>query len=240
MRYRVVRQLGEGGFARTYEVRHDLLGTRACLKVCQSAEHEDLMLEEARIMWDLHHPSLPTVRDVIRTPEGNLAIVQRYVEGSPLSEVTPIDLHTAVQVLGRLLRALKVLHHKGIVHNDIKPDNVILEPDRHGVVLVDFGISTFRSDLAPGFTPIFTAPEVAAGGPPTPQSDLYSLGMTVLTALGADPENRVLPEGVPDAFLELLTKLTRAQPERRPTDALQRLDRLMPGLPATRSRYSLP
>ncbi|MEW6284431.1 MAG: hypothetical protein AB1758_37800, partial [Candidatus Eremiobacterota bacterium] len=98
--YEVVRPLGEGGFATTYEARHRLLGTRACLKVCEHAEHEDLMLEEARILWDLFHPSLPTLRDALRSPEGKLVLALRFVEGQTLEDALPVDLHTAVQVLG--------------------------------------------------------------------------------------------------------------------------------------------
>ncbi len=243
--YEVVRELGEGGFATTYEARHALLGTRACLKVCRQASDEDLMLEEARILWDLHHPSLPTLRDVLRDPAGRLTLVMRFVEGQSLEAATPIDLATAVQVLGRLLRALRVLHHRGIVHNDVKPANIVLEPDRHGVVLVDFGVSTVRpraSSSAPGFSDVFAAPEVVEGRPPLPESDLYSLGLSVLSALGGDPESRVLPEGISEPFLELLVALTRRSPERRPRwgheDPLRWLDRLMPALPPARSRYS--
>lgn len=244
--YEIVRTLGEGGFARTYEARHRLLGTRACLKVCRNAADEDLMLAEARILWDLHHPSLPTLRDVLRDDAGRLTLVLRYVEGQTLEQARPIDLPTAIQVVGRLLRALKVLHHRGIVHNDVKPANIVLEPDRHGVVLVDFGVSSVRprrDTAAPGFSALFAAPEVAQGRPPLPESDLYSLGLSVLTALGGDPLNRVLPEGVPEPFLELLVALSRREPERRPRwgqpeDPIRWLDRVMPSLPPVRPRYS--
>lgn len=241
--YEILRPLGEGGFAQTYEARHRLLGTKACLKVCRERENEDLMLAEARILWDLHHPSLPTLRDVLRDDRGRLTLVMRFVEGQTLDRATPIDLATAVQVLGRLLRALKVLHHRGIVHNDIKPQNIVLEPDRHGVVLVDFGVSTVRprsGSAAPGFSDLYAAPEVVAGRPPLPESDLYSLGLSVLTALGGDPARRVLPEGVPEPFLELLVALGRREPERRPRwgqpdSPIRWLDRIMPSLGVTPS-----
>lgn len=234
--YEILRPLGEGGFAETYEARHRLLGTRACLKICRHREDEDLMLAEARLLWDLHHPSLPTLRDVLRDQDGRLTLVMRFVEGQTLEAATPIDLPTAVQVLGRLLRALRVLHHRGIVHNDVKPANIVLEPDRHGVVLVDFGVSSLRprrTSRAPGFTDLYAAPEVRAGRPPLPESDLYSLGLSVLTALGGDPESRLLPEGVPEPLLELLVALSRREPERRARwgrsdSPLRWLDRLMP------------
>lgn len=232
--YRIVRELGSGGFATTYEARHLLLDTRACLKVAHRAGDRSLFLEEARILWDLHHPSLPTLRDLFLTPDGRPVLAMRFVEGTPLDSAAPIDASTAYQVLGRLLRALRVIHHRGIVHNDIKPPNIVLEPDRHGVVLVDFGVSAVRprsTSQAPGFTPIFVAPEVAAGQPPLPESDLYSLALSVLWALGGDVEGRVLPEGVPEPMLRLLVEMSRPEAARRPRwdtpeDPLRRLERL--------------
>lgn len=217
--YEVVARLGGGAFAATFEARHEVLGTRACLKVALRPEDEPLMLEEARILWDLHHPSLPTLRDVLRDPDGRLVLAMRFVEGTGLDRAAPVDAPTAIQVLGRLLRALRVLHHRGLVHNDVKPANIILEPDRHGVVLVDFGMCTVRPgsrSRAAGYTPLFVAPEVEAGLPPLPESDLYSLAVSVLWALGADLERRVLPDRVPERLLELLVRLSARDPERRP------------------------
>jgi serine/threonine protein kinase len=232
--YELVRPLGSGGFASTYEARHRVLGTRACLKI---GADRALLLSEARLLWDLHHPSLPTLRDVYCLPDGRVALAMRFVEGQPLDQAAPIDVPTAVQVLGRLLRALRVLHHRGIVHNDIKPANIILEPDRHGVVLVDFGVSSVRprsSSAASGYTPGFAAPEIEAGSPPLPESDLYSLGLSVMWALGGDPFGRVLPPGVPEPLLELLVALTRREASRRPRwdtrDPIRWLDRLLPHL----------
>lgn len=217
--YDLVRELGAGGFATTYEAVHRLLKTRACIKVANTTTHSDLFLAEARLLWDLHHPSLPTLREVFTLEDGRLALVMRFVEGDTLEALRPIEAAVAVQVLGRLLRALRVLHHRGIVHNDIKPENIVLEPDRHGVVLVDFGVSTLKpraSSSAAGFTPLFVAPEVAAGLPPLPESDLYSLAVSLLHALGGDIERRILPKDVPEALLALLVSLSRKEPERRP------------------------
>lgn len=235
--YEVIRPLGAGAFAVTSEARHAVLGTKACLKEARDRADEPAMLEEARILWDLHHPSLPTLRDVLFGPDGRLALAMRFVEGTPLDRAAPLDWRTAVRVLGRLLRALRVLHHRGLVHNDVKPANILLEPDRHGVVLVDFGMCSVRPgrrSRAAGFTPLFVAPEVAAGAPPLPESDLYSLGLTLLWSLGGDVERRVLPDAVPDPLLELLVRLSAREPERRPRwdtcSPLALLDRVMPAL----------
>jgi serine/threonine protein kinase len=233
--YTLIRPLGEGGFARTYEARHERLGTLAAIKISRAAVDSELLLAEARLLWDLHHPSLPAVRDAVELDDGRVALVLRYVEGTPLENLAPIDAATAARLLGRLMRALRLIHHRGIIHNDVKPANVIVEPDRHGVVLIDFGVASARPgsrSRAPGLTPVFAAPEVVLGRPPRPESDLYSLGLTILWALGARIESRSLPSGVPEELLELLVALTRREPADRPCwgrdDPMRRLEQIMP------------
>lgn len=235
--YHLVRALGEGAFARTYEGRHETLGTRACVKIARDVAHTDLMMREARLLWDLHHPSLPVLRDAFALRDGRMALVMRFVEGTPLESLAPLDVPTAARVLGRLLRALRFVHHRGIVHNDVKPSNIIVEPDRQGAVLVDFGVGSFqpgRASRAPGATLAFAAPEVLAGLPPLPESDLYSLGLTMLHALGGDIVARRLPAGVPEGLLALLVSMSRPTPSRRARwgvdDPGRRLEALLPAL----------
>ena len=235
--YEVMRVLGEGAFARTLEARHRLLGSKACLKVGRLRIHDDALLAEARILWDLHHPSLPTLRDVFWHTDGALVLALRLVEGTPLDRAGRLEVRQAGRILGRLLRALRMLHFKGIVHNDIKPANIILEPDRREAVLVDFGMSSVRPrsrTSAPGYTPAFVAPELEDGRPPTPESDLYALGMTMMDALGGDIEDRVPPEGVPEPLLKLLRDMTRRDAAARCSwevrDPLERLEGMLGSL----------
>lgn len=232
--YEVVRVLGSGTFAHTFEVRHALLGTSACLKVGRHRRHNDLLMNEARLLWDLHHPALPSLHDVLALPDGCLAIAMRYVEGTSLEVATPIDVPTAVRIMRRLLHALRLIHQRGIVHNDVKPANIIVEPDSRGVVLVDFGVSSSlpsRDERAPGLTPAFAAPEVAAGGRPLPESDLYSLALSMLVALGGDIRGGSLPHGVPAGLLSLLVAMTAREPSLRPRwghgDPMRRLESML-------------
>lgn len=217
--YEVVRALGCGAFAHTFEARHVMLGTRACLKVGRYRRHNGLLMNEARLLWDLHHPALPSLHDVLALPDGCLAIAMRYVDGVSLEASTPIDVHSAVRILRRLLHALRLIHQRGIVHNDVKPANIIVEPEGRGVVLVDFGVSSSlpsRDASAPGLTPAYAAPEVAAGRAPSPESDLYSLALSMLEALGGDTRRRVLPQGIPAGLLSLLVAMTAREPSMRP------------------------
>lgn len=231
--YEVVRQLGAGGFGRTFEARHVDLGERACLKIGHAEEHDDLLLREGRILWGLHHPSLPTLRDALHLPDGRLVLAMRFVEGQPLDARRPLAADRAVRLLGRALKALRVLHHRGIVHADVKPQNLLVERDAYEVVLVDFGCAAIRPTARTrpiGHTEMFAPPEALAGAPPIPESDLYGLGLSFLHALGGDVAARVLPEGAPKPLLRLLCGLAHKDPRQRPRwsrdDPLEALKRV--------------
>ena len=218
--YEVVRALGSGGFGKTWEGRHRLLGERACLKLCHDKVPEELVLNEARVLWNLYHPSLPTLRDLLRDEtSGRYVLAMRFVEGTVLTKERPLDLPTAIQVMGRMLRVLKFIHRRGIVHGDIKPANIILEPGRHNVVLVDLGTAIVKptgTSKPVAYTPAFAAPETIRGAPPLPESDLYSLGLTMMHLLGGDIQDRELPKNAPPPLLELLVALTRKDFTKRP------------------------
>ncbi len=217
--YHIERALGQGGTGRTALATHALLGERACLKEALPSTPRDLFLREARILWGLHHPFLPTLRDVIDEPrEGTVILAMRFVEGTSLDALGPLTPQGALPIIGRMLRALRVLHHRGTVHGDVKPANIIVEPDRVGAVLVDLGMACVRpkADSRPvGWTPRFAAPEVLEGRPPLPESDLYSLGLTLAAALGGDVERRELPSA-PAELQEWIVAVTRKDPAKRP------------------------
>ncbi|MDP2667694.1 MAG: protein kinase, partial [Nitrosopumilaceae archaeon] len=119
----------------------------------------------------------------------------------------------------RLLNALHYLHNKGVVHGDVKPPNVIIQPSEHNAILVDYGLSSLlptRKTKAIGYTPIFVAPEIEEGNPPLPESDFYSLGLTIIYALGGDPVAKTYPSHVPKKIQEFCNDLIRYNPVDRP------------------------
>ena len=217
--YRVTRSLGQGGTGRTCEGVHELLDEKACLKEALPTTPRELLLREAKILWGLHHPFLPTLRDVVEEPrEKTLVIAMRFVEGTSLDALGKLSPEETFPIFGRMIRALRVLHHRGIVHGDVKPANVIVEPDRHGAVLVDLGMASVRPGYHTrpvGWTTKFAAPETLDGRPPLPESDLYSLGLSLVHVLGGDPEKRELPRA-PEALLDWIVALTRKDPAKRP------------------------
>ncbi len=223
--YEVIRQIGEGGFGRTYEARHILLQEKACLKqnINLTAEDEKLLRGEAKLLWHIHHHSLPAMRDYFQSPDKSYIMAMSFVEGKTLEQ--SVKKHKAIHaedvcwVTQRTLNALHYLHSMGVVHGDVKPPNLIIQPKIHNAVLVDYGLSCLRpkrSSKAVGYTEVFAAPEITEGKPPLPESDLYSLGLTMVYALGGDPIAKSIPDNVPEPIKEFCYSLVRYDPMDRP------------------------
>src|SRR3989338_1260084 len=220
--YEIIRLIGEGGFGKTYEGRHILNNNiKACLKQNRriSEKDSDLLMREASIMAQVHHYSLPAFRDLIRADDGSYVLIMSFIEGKTLDKI--IEKHKALHpeevswISSRLLGALYYLHKKGIVHGDIKPSNVIVQPSEHNAVLIDYGLSVFTpcsSSKATGYTEIFSAPEITQGNPPLRHSDIYSLGLTMIYAMGGDPIAKSYPDYVPKPLQEFCNSLTRQNP----------------------------
>ena len=223
--YELIRQLGEGGFGRTYEALHVGLDAKACLKQNINITDDDaeLLRKEARILYNNPHHSLPSVHDFFRHTDGSHIMVMGFAEGKGLEKV--IAKHTALHpeevcwISQRLLNALYYLHCKGIVHGDVKPSNVIVNAKEHNAVLIDLGLASIHPNhttKSSGYTKIFSAPEVIAGRPPLPESDLYGLGATMIYALGGDPNSKALPEYIPGPLRDFCNSLVHFNPLDRP------------------------
>ena len=220
--YRIIRPLGEGGMAAVYEVEHLKLGVHYALKTFTLQEgHVELFRKrfsvEGKILARLNHPNLVRVIDLdLDEKAGALYYVMDLVlsedgETHTLADVKPGEADEA-QVLGwfrQMCSALAYVHSQGIVHRDIKLNNILLAPDGR-VVLSDFGISkvsdenlrsavdvtkTMVTGMAQGRgvamgTQGYMAPEVCRGEEATPAADVYSLGVAffrLLTNVWYDP-----------------------------------------------------
>ncbi len=199
-RYRLLRCIGSGGMAVVYEGVDMLLERRVAIKVLRQRfasdpEFLERFQREARAAANLDHPNIVTVFDVGKD-DGRHYIVMEYVDGQ--------DLKTTIRQKGRLSVAetLDIVtqvaagvghaHEAGVIHRDIKPQNVLLTKAGRAKV-VDFGIARALSES--GLTdsdtvwgsPIYFAPEQAAGDPPTPASDVYSIGVVMYEMLAGLP-----------------------------------------------------
>ncbi len=224
--YELVRMIGEGGFGRTYEARHVLLGEKACLKQNRDISNEDaeLLIREARLMWNLNHHSLPSMRDFFEWSDGSYVLAMQFIEGNELQRT--IANHGALEaeevcwIYQRLLNALHYLHMSGVIHGDVKPANVIVQPASHNAVLVDYGLASMHPrsiSKAAGYTALYAAPEIMAGKPSIPESDLYSLALTMLASLGGDPIAMSIPKTVDRRITGFITDFLRFNPLDRPS-----------------------
>lgn len=226
--YRIGERIATGGFGPTYMAVHLITGEPVCIKFCSevSVVRNQILINEAKSIWDLRHYALPTMRDIFKMDDGSLALVMSYIPGDTLFELVErlgrLDAEGVSWIAERALNALAYLHHNRIIHGDIKPHNIIVQPEKHLAVLIDFGLSSVKptgSSRTIGYTELFAPPEQKAGKPPIPESDLFSLGMTLIHALTRDPklvEEKQIPKKVPEPFAQFIGRLVHNDPMERP------------------------
>jgi eukaryotic-like serine/threonine-protein kinase len=194
-RYRVLTRLGAGGMAEVYCAEDQQLGRRVALKLLHRRFAEDEQFverfrREASSAAGLQHPSIVGVFDRGEW-EGTYYIAMEYIEGRTLKEVIlergPAPPDAAVDVTIQILRAARFAHQRGVVHRDIKPHNVLIDPEGR-VKVTDFGIARAgASDMTETGSVMGTAqylsPEQAQGEPVDARSDLYSIGIVLYELL---------------------------------------------------------
>lgn len=193
-RYRLEARIGEGGMGIVYRARHVLIDRIVAVKLIRPDLRGEThlrawMLREARAANRVDHAHIIDIHDIGETEEGELYLVMEYLVGTPLSsEIArgPMPLQRAVDILEQMGAALARAHDLGVVHRDLKSDNILLTA-RGGrkdfVKILDFGLAALAHDprLAPKGavfgTPEYMSPEQARGETAGPQSDLYALGI---------------------------------------------------------------
>ena len=230
--YRVLSTIAEGGFGKTYKAKHTTIGELVCIKHCHNLDafDEEILVEEARIMWDLRHYSVPAIRGLLRMPDKKLALVMSYIPGPTLAQVVEklsekgdrLDAEHVAWIVERVLNALRYIHYQGVVHGDLKPHNIVVEPEKHLASIVDFGLARIKPKAksgSKGYTEFFSAPEVIDGKTTLPESDMYSLGMTMIYALSGDTDhlvNKEVPSDTPEPMQKFIRKLIVRSPLSRP------------------------
>ena len=198
-RYEVENQLGEGGQGRVYRVRHVELGKPFALKIISPAFANDNAArvrfnQEAKLASEISHPNIVSVVDYGEDPELGVYMVMEIVQGDTLlgTGLLPMTVRGAIDVLRQVADALEHIHKRGIIHGDIKAENVVMteEPQhesRHAsrrrrvARLLDFGLASRHGHRKDGEgingTPHYIAPELVGGAPPSVASDIYALGV---------------------------------------------------------------
>ncbi|MGH7499152.1 MAG: serine/threonine-protein kinase [Gemmatimonadales bacterium] len=200
-RYEVEREIGKGGNARIYLARHPD-GHHVALKILHPellvSVAADRFLREVRLTSQLSHPNIARLLDSGER-EWLVFYVMTYVEGPTLREYLTqhhrLSLGDTLRLASDLLGALEHAHGHGIIHRDVKPENVVMSPD--GAVLLDFGIARAvsasgkdrltRSGIAVGTSTYMSPEQISALQEIDHRSDLYSLGCVLFESLAGQP-----------------------------------------------------
>jgi serine/threonine protein kinase len=230
--FRIVRLVGEGGMARVYEAHHVRLATKSfAIKVLNAAHaHQTEVVarfqREAEAASGIGHPNVADVYDVSRTPDGTPYLVSEFLRGTDfatlLKERGKLEVGLTVHVVRQVVRALGAAHARGIVHRDVKPENVFLVGDSDAplVKVLDFGISKMggpeggsstltRTGMIMG-TPGYMPPEQARGARVDHRADVYGVGAMLYRALTGQ-----LPFDAEDPADALAAVLTEEPPRPR-------------------------
>ena len=235
--YELLEVIGRGGMGEVYLARQVSLGREVAVKIlhAESGWMPERFENEARTMAALNHPNLVTVHDCVRLADGRVAIVMERIEGGSLRARIcegGLPLAQALAWARDIANGLWAAHAAGIVHRDVKPENVLIDASGNARVM-DFGLAFSAASGSARFTQTGTsmgtlgymAPEQARGGAVDARTDVYSLGALLYEMLtgklpqGAFRPARELRPEIPAAVNSFIQSALHPEPERRPASA---------------------
>ena len=225
-------EIGAGDFGVVYRAFQTSVGREVAIKVIRPEYASQPVFvkrfeAEAQFVAQLEHPHIVSLYDYWRDPDGAY-VVMRYLRGGSLQHSLrrgPWNETEALRLLEQIGGALSYSHRQGVVHRDLKPGNVLLDPDGNAY-LSDFGIATRQADPAGELvatSPVYVAPEERRGDPLTPRSDIFGFGVLsyeLLTGVrpvfdGALPSVLQARPALSPAIDDVLRKATATEPESR-------------------------
>ncbi len=263
-KYRVERLLGRGAYGRVYLAVHPELQANRAIKLLNHDVSGPSGLEEAVLQASLEHPNIIQIHDVGRH-DGCLFMVTEYAPGGSLTELLSsgvVDYQQAADIARQVLAALTLAHERGVVHRDLKPDNVLFGRDRT-VKVADFGLAAVLDKSGHGSGPVAGSPGYMApeqfGGRWSPASDVWAVGCLLAHMLGGRaPFNSVdefqgltqarqgpdrllddLRDKAPQPLLDVLGRLLEPSPDNRPKSARDAADLLERALVRITAKASL-
>jgi serine/threonine-protein kinase len=237
-RYEVTRKIGEGGMGVVYEARHILIGKRVAIKVlldkyAQKADIVARLQQEARLASSIGHEHIIDITDFGETSDGRTFVVMEYLEGESLAQLLtrdgPLSPARVITIARQVASALAAAHGKGVIHRDVKPENVFLvrRSGRDFAKVVDFGISKATKPEGGGSdgqgsssprlthtgmvlgTPLYMSPEQARGEDELDHRiDVYALGVIMYEMLTGEVPFRG------SNYLSVISQVLSVEPKR--------------------------
>ena len=250
-RYQLLQKVGSGGMAEVFRARDSMLERYVAIKVLRAdytdnKSFQERFRQEARAAANLSHPNIVTVHD-FGLDRGQLFIVMEHVPGSDLKTLLRqrgrFTVEEAIPLIVQACAGIGYAHRAGLVHCDVKPHNMLVTPDKR-LKVTDFGIARAlatihpeeHSDVVWG-SPQYFSPEQAAGEPPSPASDVYSLGIVLYELLtGSLPFNANTPEELSRMHLDARPYPVREYLPEIPETLEQIVDKVLSKEPSARYR----
>jgi serine/threonine protein kinase len=196
-RYQLEGRIGSGGMAEVYRARDQMLERTVAIKLLredfsQDPAFRERFRQEAKAAANLSHPNIVTVHD-FGFDEKQIFIVMEYIPGTDLKTILEnrgsLAIDEALPLIIQACAGIGYAHRAGLIHCDVKPQNMIVTPDQH-LKVTDFGIARALATIHPQEinhtvwgSPQYFSPEQAAGLPPSPASDVYGLGVVLYEML---------------------------------------------------------
>ena len=250
-KYRLIDVLGTGAMGCVFQAEQIGLGRSVAVKLLRPdliSDHLELFRTEALAASRINHPHAVAIYDFGVTPDGVPYLAMERLRGPALGDVIahrPMDVSRIVTIGAQVLSALAEAHACGVIHRDLKSDNIVLEPLRDGddfAKLIDFGIARLAggADHIEGIagTPECMAPEQIRGEEPTPATDLYAVGILLYEMITGSPP--FSGDNIMEVLQRHLTEEPRAPHEVEPSCppalsalVMRALDKQTAGRPAS-------
>lgn len=270
-RYQLERRLGTGGMAMVYRAHDRMLERTVAIKLLRTnfssdPDFRERFRQEAKAAANLSHPNIAMIHD-FGLDNGQLYIVMELVPGTDLKVLmqrrAPFPVDEAIHLMVQACAGIGYAHRAGLVHCDVKPQNILVTPDGR-LKVVDFGIARALASISPEEqaevvwgSPQYFSPEQAAGSAPSPASDVYALGVVFFEMLTGQlpfsdpnpeelarkhremppPSPRALNPEIPPALEQILLKVLSKEPSARYRTADQ-LGRVLVSLTRTNAEVT--